>query len=166
MSDATLTISLRDECKSMTQEEFASAYTRAQLELKASEAGVEDETITAAKTKADVVALVYGQYKFPDPALRGNSTVDHPVSAMWALLNLDLDQNGPEKKMRRKDGVAAGEKLGIAHYTARTQYQAWFEATDKGTKPIGEGSSPDGLPKEFAKALGLIVEKVEEVASK
>jgi hypothetical protein len=156
MSDATLTISLRDECKSMTQEEFTTAYTKAQLELKASEAGVTDEALKAAKTKADIVALLYGQFKFPDPALRGTSTIGHPVASMWTILNTDLIENGAEGRMKRSVGVKAGEALGIAHYTARTQYQSWFEATDRGTKPLTKDSSADGLPKQFAIAIGVV----------
>lgn len=164
MSDeATTTISIRDEAKSMTQDEFKDAYTKQQLELKASQAGVSDEQIKEAKTKADLVALIYGQYKFPDPALRGKSTVDAPVATMWEILNKDLVENGPEGRLRRKDGVALGESLGIAHYTARTQYQAWFEATQRATVPLHAGSPADSMPRALALKWGLI--KVESKAA-
>jgi hypothetical protein len=166
MSDVTLTTSIRDEAKSMSQEEFSNAYTKAQLELKASQAGVSDEKLNEAKTKADIVALIYGQYKFPDPALRGKSTIEEPVAAMWALLNNDLVKNGAEGRLRRKDGVAAGEAVGVAHYTARTQYQAWFEATDRGTKPLGEHSDPEGMPRGMARTLGLVKDEVVEEPAK
>jgi len=166
MSDATLTPSIRDECKSMSQEEFANAYTKAQLELKASTAGVSDEKLNEAKTKADIVALIYGQYKFPDPSLRGKSTIDEPVAAMWALLNDDLAKNGADGRMRRKDGVAVGQSVGVAYYTARTQYQAWFEATDRGTKPLGAHSDPEGMPRGMARRLGLVKDEVVEEPAK
>lgn len=155
-------ISVREEAKSMTQEEFKDASTRAELEFKASQIGLDDEAIAGAKTKAELVELIYGQFTLPDPALRGESTIDSPVAAMWALCNKDLVENGPEGKMRRKDAVEAGQKLGVAFYTARTQYQAWFDATDKGTKPLNEKSDPTGLPVQFARELGLLEEEAEE----
>lgn len=50
------------------------------------------------------------------------STVGSPCYLVWDLAD-------KMKDARRKDVIAAAVKKGVAFYTARTQYQKWYEAS-------------------------------------
>lgn len=54
------------------------------------------------------------------------SSVESPVAFVWRLAR-------EMKGARRKDVVAAAIAQGIATHTARTQYQAWFQANKAGS---------------------------------
>jgi len=147
-ADDAQDVSVRQQVKDSTQEEFAKARTKAVLADMAETAGVDAEKIAAAKTKADLVALIYGKFPLPDPALRGKSEIDDPVLEVWLLAHAMWAKAKAEgTKPRRKDVIAAGEALGIAFYTVRTQYQAWFSFTNKGESMITAKSEGKTLPK-------------------
>lgn len=66
-----------------------------------------------------------------DPELRGSSTVTRPTKAVWDIAE-KMKKANPDA--RRKDILEACQKAGIAYYTARTQYQLWFQATKASQK--------------------------------
>lgn len=68
-------------------------------------------------------------------ANRGSSTVDGPVARVW-----EIAENN--RNARRKDVVQMAVNAGVAYYTARTQYQAWYTATKGGTAPVQQKTSP------------------------
>lgn len=149
MSDDS--ISTREQVRTSTQEEFAKAHTKAEL-TKIAEGLYTGEQLTEAKTKADFTALIYDKYPAPDPALRGKSTVDDPVLEVWALAHDTFAAAGDEKP-RRKDIVQAGVDLGIAFYTVRTQYQAWYKLTSGGANMLTAKSDFEGAPKGLKERL-------------
>lgn len=139
--------SIREETRTASQENFAKARSKAQL-LEIAEALTIE--LTGKETKAELTAAIYAKYPAPDPALRGKSEVTNPVAEVWALAHRTFEAAAPERP-RRKDIVAAGQELGIAYYTVRTQYQAWFKYTQSGTVMITAES--EGLPKGLAEML-------------
>ncbi len=60
---------------------------------------------------------------------RGHSTIDGPCFTVWAMAD-DM----PEAK--RGEVIAACQKVGVAFYTARTQYQKWSKARKGGDKSM------------------------------
>lgn len=74
-------------------------------------------------------------------ALRGKSSVGGPVAfvrqtatAMLAASGQPLDH--ADNANLRSRVVAACKAAGIAHYTARTQYQVWYKATKSAPAPL------------------------------
>jgi hypothetical protein len=67
--------------------------------------------------------------RYPDRKKR--SEIVSPVKTMWAICDLMI---AADPTARRKDMIEAGIKAGIAFYTARTQYQAWFTARRESLK--------------------------------
>jgi len=140
--------SIREQVRSMEQAEFSNQHTKKALEAIAEQVGVED----LSGTKADIVARIYEQFPAPDPSLRENSTIDSPVAFVWQeteRLFREAETN-EQPKPRRKDVVQHLRDQGVAYHTARTQYQAWYQATDGGVKKLG---AIEGLPKKVAEAL-------------
>lgn len=140
-------VSIRQECKDATQEEFAKARTKGVLSEIAEQLSIE---VTGKETKAELVTAIYAKFPLPDPALRGKSESSDPVTAVWELAHNTFAEAGdPDAegyvKPRRKDIVAAGQAMGIAYYTVRTQYQSWFKYTLGGSNMITADS--EGLPK-------------------
>ena len=88
----------------------------------------------------------------PINPLRGFSEHEEPVNSTWfyadqlAKQARDAGQPAP----RRKDVVNYCIAQGITYYTARTQYQAWFKHTNKGTRLIADGNP---IPKKQKKAV-------------
>lgn len=80
----------------------------------------------------------------PKNPLRGHSTVDGPVNLTWVIADrmFAAARAAGEPKPKRKDVQAAAMAEGVAYYTARTQYQAWFAHTDRGTKLMADGNLP------------------------
>ena len=146
---AEVEVSIRQQCKDSTQEEFAQARTKQVLKDIATELSVGPDII-AKGTKAELVAAIYSKFPLPNPALRGKSVAADPVAEVWALAHRSFEEAAPEKP-RRKDVVAAGQELGIAYYTVRTQYQSWFKYTLGGTNMITADS--EGLPKGLKEML-------------
>lgn len=140
-------VSFRQQCKDATQEEFVKGHTKPQLIEIAESVGIESPE----GNKTELVEAIYARFPAPDPALRGKSESADPVTAVWELAHNTFveaqEVTDPEKyvKPRRKDIVAAGQALGIAYYTVRTQYQSWFKYTLGGTNMITADS--EGLPK-------------------
>lgn len=60
---------------------------------------------------------------------RGHSTIDGPCFTVWATAD-----NMPEAK--RGEVIRACQELGVAFYTARTQYQKWSKARKGGDKSM------------------------------
>ena len=169
MTDAAVaTPTVREQTRTLTQEEFAKAHTKDALVSAASAAGIKVDAIKEAKTKADIVALIYVKYPPPDPALRGKSSVANPVAEVWAHAEnrFELFRNKATEKPRRCDVVEECKSTGIAHFTARTQYQAWFKHTGGGERTITP--KDDGLPKGLGALLGFPQPEPaeEEVADK
>ncbi len=60
---------------------------------------------------------------------RGHSTIFGPCFAVWSMAD-DM----PEAK--RGEVITACQKMGVAFYTARTQYQKWSKARKSGDKSM------------------------------
>ena len=58
---------------------------------------------------------------------RGHSTIDGPCFTVWSVA--DNMTNA-----KRGEVIDACQALGVAYYTARTQYQKWLKARRKGDK--------------------------------
>src|SRR3954462_3622767 len=87
---------------------------------------------------AATAAAVAGEGKLPVqpkvdryPDRKKRSEIVSPVKTMWAICDLMISA---DPTARRKDMIEAGIKAGIAFYTARTQYQAWFTARRESLK--------------------------------
>ena len=63
----------------------------------------------------------YKEAKAEVPA-NGKSTVEKPCTVVWDIAEKMTKEN---PSVRRKDVIAECEAAGVAHYTARTQYQIW-----------------------------------------
>ena len=53
------------------------------------------------------------------------SEIESPTKAVWAIAD---EMRAANPKITRKEVIAECERRGIAHWTARTQYQAWLTA--------------------------------------
>lgn len=148
------TTTFRDQLRTASNDEILKANTRADLESGARELGLTDDTIGSAKTKADLLDLIIGAANLPDPALRGHSEIDSPVAAMWRLCDfLSAEASAKDEPApRRKDVIAEAQRQGITFYTARTQYQSWFSATDRGSRRLADLDSVE-VPKAVRAAL-------------
>ena len=70
---------------------------------------------------------------------RGASTVDYPIARTWVMCLNMTEENGGTPPARR-DLNKAGQEMGVAYYTARTQVQAylkWFNEGSVGATPRG-----------------------------
>jgi hypothetical protein len=94
-----------------------------------------------AGTKPELYDLIVGAANLPDPSLRGKSSVEDPVAYVW----YKADEMTAREGARRKDVVEACIAQGVAYHTARTQYQSWFTATDRGSKRLSE-LDPKDIP--------------------
>lgn len=149
----------REQLKELSAEDFLKQNTRDELNAIASEFGVESPESLG--NKQEVFDAIVKAADLPNPALRGESTVDDPVAQVWQIADRMWTEAG-DSPPRRVDCVEAAKDAGIAHYTARTQYQAWFTHTNKGQNLISAGNT-EGLPRSVAQAFG--VEQEEEVAA-
>ena len=115
--------------------------------------------ITTTPEEQPVVATVV---EAPAPAAKPDilrkSAVDHPVAKVWLAcdsVTITARANGTEKP-RRKDVVDALVANGVAWHTARTQYQAWSKATDKG-RLVLNAMDPKDLPRSVRDALVALI---------
>lgn len=53
-----------------------------------------------------------------------SSTIERPTKAVWHIAD---EMKAANPSVRRKDVIAECIKRGIANFTARTQYQQWFQ---------------------------------------
>jgi hypothetical protein len=135
----------RDELRNNSREDFLKR-TRAQMEQGAAELGIEDTSVFG--TKSELYDAMVKAARLPDQSLRGTSEIENPVAEVWAFADL-LAQQARERGQpapRRKDVVAHCVDQGIAYHTARTQYQAWYQHTQKGTRLMADGNR-ENLPK-------------------
>lgn len=158
MESTESTISLREQVKTTDIAEFVKAHTKPVLLEIAEGINIDAEKLANAKTKQEVADLIYRHFPLPDPSLRGKSNIEDPVAYVWAYAENQFAAyraNPESPKPRRKDVVDQLVLEGVAYYTARTQYQAWFKYSNGGTLAI---AGPDeGLPKDLLKLLGIEV---------
>lgn len=133
---------IRKRLRTTTQKEFTGAHTKAILLEMANMLGIEDPS----GTKDELYDLLVANAGLPDQSLRGASSITEPVGRMWqhcdnafaeALAKAEAG-DGDFVRPRRKDVIESAKAAGIAHHTARTQYQCWFAATQKGTVRLGD----------------------------
>ena len=137
-------VAIRQQLKTIEREEFIKASTKAVLTEKAQTMGAE---LDDAKTKDDIYDAMVAVAALPDPSKRGRSSIGAPVSFVWFWCDERREQIHTGE-LRRKDAVAALEAEGVAHYTARTQYQEWFAATGRGERSVGSLDNEE-LPKKL-----------------
>ncbi len=141
--------SIRAQVRDISVEEFAKAHNKKDLIAIAEHLSVKDPE----GTKLELATMIYLKFPAPDPALRGKSDIDNPVAEVWALAHRAFlaALAAKAERPRRKDMVAAGQAMGIAFFTVRTQYQAWFRYTQSGTAMITADS--EGAPKGLIEML-------------
>jgi hypothetical protein len=101
--------------------------TSLQTALEGTKAAVEATGVLPAPTKVD---------RYPDRKRR--SDIASPVKAMWEIADMMI---AADPTARRKDIIAAGIASGIAFYTARTQYQAWYTARRESLKNAAQAQA-------------------------
>ena len=122
---------IRQRLRTTTQKEFTGAHTKSALLNMCAIIKIAEP----AATKDLIYDQLVANAGLPDQSLRGGSTIKSPVAAMWSFCESMYHSNGKdEDHPRRKDIIAAAKESGIAHHTARTQYQSWWIATLKGTR--------------------------------
>lgn len=128
---------IRTRLRKSTQKEFTGAHTKSVLLDMCAILKVEEP----AGTKDLIYEQLVANAGLPDQSLRGKSTLGSPVAAMWqhcddALAAAQAKSEADDEDFiqpRRKDVIATAKADGIAHHTARTQYQCWFNATGRGS---------------------------------
>ena len=155
---------VREQLKDLTKDEFLKEYTRDQLNDIAGEFEVEEPE--GFGTKGELFDAIVKAADLPDPSLRGESEIDNPVAHVWEKADQMFTEarEAGEPDPRRKDVVEACKADGVTHYTARTQYQAWYTHTNKGQNLISAGNT-DGLPRSVAGTFGVEQEEDEEVTA-
>ena len=125
---------IRQSLKTIERATFLKSQSKADLIGRAEALGADLED---AKTKDDIYDAMIVAARLPNPALRGRSTTESPVAFVWMWLDerREAIQAG---ELRRKDAVAQLQDAGIAYYTARTQFQAWFSGTSRGERAVGD----------------------------
>lgn len=136
---------IRTQLRTIPKEQFIKASTRDVLVEKAKTLGAE---VDDAMSKQDLYAAMIDIAKLPNPALRGKSSIDEPVSFVWHHCDTAASNAAAAGQLapKRSQVIKDLQALGVAFYTARTQYQAWFSATDKGRKRILD-LAQDELPR-------------------
>lgn len=140
MSTTQNDVNPREILKQMDRDEFLKDHTRDEMETLAGILGMAEDTASGASNKGELYDLMVGLADLPDPSLRGTSEIDSPVAYVWQkaeeMFRTAAEDGAPEP--RRKDVIQACVDDGVAYYTARTQYQSWFSATNKGERAISE----------------------------
>jgi hypothetical protein len=156
MSNVILTrTEVRKQLRTISSVDFQRAHTKLALIEAALILGVVITEEQAKGTKQTIYDAIIKGSPLPDQSLRGKSTIDGPVAAAWAKADEIWANADTDSPPRRKDIVAAMEAVGITYYTARTQYQAFFDVTLHGTRRLADVPN-DELPKKL--------QKVEEAA--
>jgi len=86
--------------------------------------GIGDEKTGMVVRETEVGGCHHCDWTF-DIGKRRTSVIDNPCRAVWEIADQFKKANGGERP-RRKDVLEACAQAGIAHYTARTQYQLWL----------------------------------------
>ena len=134
---------IRKQLRTISADEFVSAHTKAGLVEVADKMNVD---VSEASTKLEIYSLIIDGAKLPDQSLRGKSTIGSPVAAVWQMADKMVAAQKDDKRATRSQVVDECKAQGIAHHTARTQFQSWFVATDRGTKRLSDLSLEE-LPK-------------------
>jgi len=155
MSEAVATpAEIRKQLRTIPSTDFIKAHTKAALVVKASVMEIE---IDDGGTKTEIYEAIVAGANLPDPSLRGKSSIDSPVAKVWETADRMIAFVAKEDRAKRSEVVAACQADGIAYYTARTQFQAWFTATDKGRRRLDDLSL-----EELPKALHPVEEEVAD----
>lgn len=126
---------IRTRLRKSTQKEFTGAHTKIVLIAMCATLDVKEP----GATKDLIYDQLVANAGLPDQSLRGGSTTKSPVAAMWSFCEAMYHSNGKGKDPpRRKDIIAAAKESGIAHHTARTQYQSWWTAVNKGERLLAD----------------------------
>lgn len=147
---------IRTRLRKSTQKEFTGAHTKIVLIAMCATLDVKEP----GATKDLIYDQLVANAGLPDQSLRGGSTTKSPVAAMWSFCETMYHRNDDDDEPvppRRKDIIAAAKAHGIAHHTARTQYQSWWTATLKGTRLL-----KDVPVEELPRALQPVTEDVKE----
>lgn len=137
-------VSVRNTLKRNKVEDIVKAKSKNEL---VEMANALQTDLTGCDTKQQIVDAMVKAANLPNPALRGRSSTDEPVAYVWHRCDQLAQAATKEKPMpRRKDVIALLQNEGVAFYTARTQFQAWFSATDKGRRRVADLAQED-LPK-------------------
>ena len=134
---------VRKQLRTIPAADFIKAHTKASLVEKASLMGIE---VDDGGTKTEIYAAIVAGANLPDPSLRGKSSTESPVAKVWMKSDAMVAAVPQENRAKRSEVVEACQADGIAYYTARTQFQAWFTATDKGRRRLDDLSLEE-LPK-------------------
>ena len=145
---------IRKQLRTISADEFIKAHTGAALVDVAKTLKI--ELPEGKPSKQTMYDTIVAGAKLPDQSLRGKSTIGSPVAAVWQKADEMVASQKDDKRATRSQVVDACKADGIAHHTARTQFQSWFVATDRGTKRLS-----DLTLEELPKAL----HPVEEVAA-
>ncbi len=135
MGDTQEAPNVRKQLRTISADEFISAHTKSRLQEIADEFKVD---VSEAKTKQDMYDAIVAGANLPDQSLRGKSTIDSPVAMVWKYADKLVAAEEGDKRATRSQVVDVCKAQGIAHHTARTQFQSWFTATDRGTKRLTE----------------------------
>lgn len=138
---------IRKQLRDLSATEFMASRTKVNL---VAVAGVLSITLSGEDSSKMTKQAIYDEIiagaKFPDQSLRGKSTIDSPVAAVWLKADKMVASQDEGKRATRSQVVDACKADGIAHHTARTQFQSWFVATDRGTRRL-DTLSLEELPK-------------------
>ncbi len=126
---------IRKQLRTISAEDFMKAHTLAALVVVANTLQID---VGEAKTKQEHYDTIVAGAKLPDQSLRGKSTIGDPVAIVWKTADEMVAAKKEGERAKRSEVVDACKALGIAHHTARTQFQSWFTATDRGTKRLTE----------------------------
>jgi len=152
------TSSIRQQVQSTPIEEFVKGTSKADLKEMAAIVNVGDD-IVAKGTKQELGEAIYAKFPAPPvkPEILRQSKVNHPVAKVWlGAENMVREAEAAGKDKPRRSVVCDTlVQNGIAYHTARTQYQAWYKATDGGRVPLTQLT---GLPKSVREALDELAE--------
>ncbi len=144
MSNETPTAkSIRKQLRTISPAEFIAAHTKNALVLAADILNID---VGEAGTKQELYDVIVAGANLPDQSLRGKSTIQSPVAAVWSKADEMVAAKKDDDRATRSQVVDACKADGIAHHTARTQFQSWFVATDRGRRRLSDLSLEE-LPK-------------------
>lgn len=145
---STETTSIRQLVRKTSTEDLVANHTKAELVEMAQTAGIEEPK----GTKADIVAAIQERYPPPDPSLRGKSSISNPVREVFLFCDEHVAGAKDGERPGRTKAIQMMVELGIAFFTARTQYQVWFSHTERGTLRLSQ-IDITSLPKSVREAL-------------
>ncbi len=127
---------VRKQLRTISADEFMKAHTLAALVVVAATLSIEIPEGT--KTKQDHYDVIIKGAKLPDQTLRGKSSVSAPVAQVWRTADVMVAAQPEGERASRSEVVEECKANGVAHHTARTQFQSWFTATNRGTRRLSD----------------------------